>query len=444
MSKELLSINEVIMSRLCKLYDECVVQVNEANSLMIKIVNNDIALKHAQTIYTINLYLVKHRKIFVLESSTSNIDELFKLVENVGSYVSMIEESELYAPIPEPKPYKQLNNLVDDKVVAYINNPTPLCELLINSALNEGAHRTSGTLRLSVLSKALTTSKGFEGFERGSEVVAYLRAFKEGSSGHWAYGSRFVDSKSLEEVGKRAAQYAISAKDVLDVVPGRYDVILSPLVVGNLMELVATMASAFYVLAGFSIFMNRKLGDKVAADGLTLADVPRDAELSGSTAFDDEGVETYDKEIIGNGVLKTLLHNCKTAAKLNVTSTGNAGWISPRPWNISLMPGDASLDEMIKEVRNGLLITNNWYTRLQNYVEGTFSTVSRDAVFYIRDGEVVGSTGRVRIADNLNKLLNNVVMIGKECYMIKWWEVTVPSKVPYLLVRDINITKPFD
>ncbi|MEM1898930.1 MAG: metallopeptidase TldD-related protein, partial [Sulfolobales archaeon] len=97
-----------------------------------------------------------------------------------------------------------------------------------------------------------------------------------------------------------------------------------------------------------------------------------------------------------------------------------------------------------KEVRNGLLITNNWYTRLQNYVEGTFSTVSRDAVFYIRNGEVVGSTGRVRIADNLNKLLNNVVMIGKECYMIKWWEVTVPSKVPYLLVRDVNITKPFD
>ncbi|MEM2348074.1 MAG: hypothetical protein QW267_07310, partial [Sulfolobales archaeon] len=88
MSKELLSINESIMSRLRKLYDECVVQVNEVNSLMIKIVNNDIALKHAQTIYTISLYLVKHRRTFVLESSTSNIDELFKLVENVGSYIS--------------------------------------------------------------------------------------------------------------------------------------------------------------------------------------------------------------------------------------------------------------------------------------------------------------------------------------------------------------------
>ncbi len=444
MSKELLFINELVMGKLRNLYDELVVHTNEVSSVMIKIVNNDIALQHAQTLYTISLYLVKNRRTFVLESSTSNVGELLRLVEGLRDYAGMIQESELYAPLPEPKPYKPLDNLVDEKVVAYISNPTQLCELLINSAINEGAQRTSGTLKLSISSKALTTSNGFEGFERGSEVVAYLRAFRGDCSGHWAYGSRFLDPRSLEEVGRKAAQYSAVAKDSANVSPGRYDVILSPLVVGNLMELIASMASAFYVLSGFSIFMNREVGDRVASEDLTLADVPRDILLGSSTAFDDEGVETYDKEIIGRGVLKTLLHNSKTASRLGVKSTGNAGWISPRPWNISLMTGDAELEEMINEVRNGLLITNNWYTRLHNYVEGVFSTVSRDAVLYIRDGVVVGNAGRVRIADNLNKLLNNIVMIGREQYLIKWWEVTTPSKVPYLLVKDVNITRPFD
>ncbi|MEM1982500.1 MAG: TldD/PmbA family protein [Sulfolobales archaeon] len=444
MSNELLSINENLMSDLRNRYDESAVQINEVNNVMIKIVNNEISLKHSQTSYIVSLYLVKDRRIFVLESSTSSINDIRNLTERVRNYANVVQESELYAPLPEPKSYKPLNNLVDDRVRTYIDSPAQLCELMINSAINEGAKRVSGTLKLSILSKALTTSKGFEGFEQGSEVVAYLRAFKDDYSGHWAYGSRSIDLRLIEDVGRRAAQYATLTKNSVEVPPGRYDVILSPLVVGNLMELVTTMASAFYVLSGFSIFMGKHVGDKVASEDLTLADVPRDVELSGSTAFDDEGVETYNKEIVGKGLLKTLLHNFKTAIKFNTSSTGNAGWISPKPWSISIMPGNSSDDEMIREVRNGLLITNNWYTRLQNYVEGTFSTVSRDAVFYIRNGEIIGVTNRVRIADNLNRFLNNISLVGKDSYLIKWWEVTVPSKVPYMMVKDINITKPFD
>lgn len=444
MNADLLSINESILGKLRNSYDESAVQINEVNNVMIKIVNNEISLKHSQTLYNISLYLVKKGRLFMLESSTSNISELTSLVERIGSYAELVQESELYAPLPEPKPYKALTNLFDNKVLNYIDNSAQLCELMINSAINEGAQRVSGTLKLSVVSKALTTSKGFEGFERGSEVVSYLRAFKNESSGHWAYGGRFVDLNSIEYVGKKAAQYATFTKEVVEVHPKKYEVILSPLVVGNLMELVATMASSFYILSGFSIFMNKKVGDVVASENLTLADVPRDVELSNSTAFDDEGVETYDKEIIGKGVLKSLLHNSKTAAKFSTTSTGNAGLISPKPWNISLMPGDSGEDEMVEETKEGLLITNNWYTRLQNYVEGTFSTVSRDAIFYVRNGEIVGTTRRVRIADNLNKLLRNVSLIGKKQYLVKWWEVTVPSKVPYVMVKDVNITKPFD
>ena len=444
MSSELLDTADKLLRRLRSSYDELVVMVNGVDSVMVKIVNNDVVLKYSRKSYDVELYLVKGKRILILESSTSDLNQLIRSVDDISRYVHIVEESDLYAPLPEPKPVKSLGNLVDSTVVKYMSEPTRLCEVLINSAVNEGAERVSGILSLGMRSKALVSSNGFEGFEVGSEVSTYLRVFKGDHSGHWAYGGRFLDLKSIEEVGRTATQYASYAKDFTDIPPGRYDVILSPLVVGNLMELVVSMTSAFNVLAGFSMFMSKSLGDVVATDKLTLADVPRDIELSNSTSFDDEGVETYDKELISRGSLKTLLHNSKTAKKFNTVSTGNAGWIVPKPWNIAVAPGDSDVDEMVREVRNGLLISNNWYTRLQNYVEGLFSTVSRDDVLVIRNGEVVGSVRRVRIADNLSRLLSNIWLIGSKPYLIRWWEVEVPSKVPYILVKDLNITKPFE
>ncbi len=444
MSYELLSTCSAIASKLATKYDEFAVMIYEVNNVMSKIINNQIALNLSRNLYVIDLYLVRRKRIFTIELSTSDLSQVIKLSDDISNYVGLIKESELYSPLPEVKPVKPLSDILDRNVENYLNDPRQICELLINSAINEGVDRVAGTLSLSIITKALVGSNGFEGLERGSEVTAYLRVFKDDSSGQWAYGGRSADLRSLEEVGRKAAHYALLGRKSASITPGRYDVILSPLVVGNLFELVAMMASAFYVLSGFSIFMDVKQGDKVASELVTLIDSPRDIELPGSTAFDDEGVETYDKEVISNGTLKTLLHNSKTASKLGAISTGNAGWIVPRAWNIVIGTGDSGEDEMIKEVKNGLLISNNWYTRFQNYVEGTFSTVSRDAALLIRNGEVVGNVGRVRIADSLRRLLNNVRLISREYYSIKWWEVTVPTKAPYMLVSDINITRPFE
>jgi PmbA protein len=145
--------------------------------------------------------------------------------------------------------------------------------------------------------------------------------------------------------------------------------------------------------------------------------------------------------VIEGGVLRTLLHNTKTAKYMNTTTTANAGWINPVPWNIVVRPGSATLDEMVSEVRRGLFITNNWYTRLQNYVEGMFSTVARDAIFYIENGKIVKPVTKIRIADKLGNILKNVAIVGRELYNIQWWEVGIPMKTPYILVKSINISK---
>jgi len=444
LKERLLSEASKALNELMKEFNDVAIKLTSRDAVMVKLWNSEPSVVQSWREHTAVIYLSKDKRVFELGINLSKIEDVIKVAKRVKDYVGMMKESELYAPLPEPSRSGIDDVLVDSTVIKYMEDPLEPTNVMIEEAFREGAERVAGTLHLEVSKYALVTSKGFEGYKEGSEVMAYLRAFKGEDSGHWAYGSRYLRIEELKRVGKLAGRYASECSGkVTDIEPGRYDVVLSPLVLGNLMSYVGMMASALYVMMGFSIFMRRKPGEKIASEVLTLIDKPKDTELAGSAEFDDEGIETFDKEIIGKGIFKNLLHNSKTAGKLGVKSTGNAGWVMPRPWNLEVVKGDYGLDELIKEVKKGLLITNNWYTRLQNYVEGSFSSVTRDALFLVENGELRARVRRVRISDTFPNLLSNVQALGKDQYLIKWWEVEVPSRLPYALVRNVGITKPF-
>ncbi len=83
-----------------------------------------------------------------------------------------------------------------------------------------------------------------------------------------------------------------------------------------------------------------------------------------------------------------------------------------RKWTIRLkLRNHASLK---KEVRRGIYVTNNWYTRFQNYCEGVYSTVPRDAAFLIENGEIKKSGVGMRISDTLPRQFLNIQALGKE------------------------------
>jgi PmbA protein len=157
--------------------------------------------------------------------------------------------------------------------------------------------------------------------------------------------------------------------------------------------------------------------------------------------FDDEGFPTRENVIIEEGVLKTYLHNSTTAKKFNTSSTGNAGIIDPHPWNLVVDPGSVSIDDMIREVKKGVMVTNNWYTRFQNLRSGEYSTIPRDAAFLIENGKIKHPVVGLRISDSLPRQLANIIAISKERRWIEWWEVSIPTLAPSMLIKSVMITK---
>ena len=114
----------------------------------------------------------------------------------------------------------------------------------------------------------------------------------------------------------------------------------------------------------------------------------------------------------------------------------------PIPVHPILEPGDWKIDEMISDTKSGLYLNNTWYTRYQNYNTGEFSTIPRDAILMIRDGEIVGAAKNIRISDNMMNFWKSVDALSKSQEEVYWWdEAAPPSTLPVVRARAMNITR---
>ncbi len=287
----------------------------------------------------------------------------------------------------------------------------------------------------------MASSEGPVGTDARSAVELSIRVFSEReASGHGVECSSTLKGFEPSRAGEKAGMIAKLAKNPKLGDEGVYSVVFDPLIFGSLLGVWAGMASAFSIMTHTSVFVD-KLGKKIAPDFLTLKDNPAAYSMS-NRVFDDEGVPTRDNKFIDHGVLKTYLHNTSTAKIFKTKTTANAGLISPVPWNVELEAGKTGKDELFAEVKKGLYLTNTWYTRFQNSAKGDFSTIPRDGIFLLANGEIKQPLKDLRISDNVFAMLGNIAAVSKERQHVHWWgEVDPPCLSAYVLMKNVHMTK---
>ncbi len=426
-------------------FEDAAIVLHAAKRFMAKYANSLITVVQSWTDIDAEVLLARRERVYNASIAARSPEQLEKLVERVDQVIETLDKSKLYAPLPEPTG-KPLQGLADRRLANRLEDIGSLAEAIINRALEVAGEeaRVAGMIEAIHGHRYVATSRGARLGEEHTMLTGYARVILGDASGHWAWTGRTLEEKMVESIGGTAADYAVRAANTrpVQVERGKYTAILSPLVAGDLVTAIGFMASGLAALMGFSFLAKHRPGDRVGAESVTIIDDPHAADLPFSTGFDDEGVATERKPIIEKGVFQTLLHNSKTGRLMGSKSTGNAGLVFPHPWNLVVEPGDMELEEMIAETKRGFLVNNNWYTRFQNYYEGVFSTVTRDALLYIENGEIVGRVERLRIASTLPSILEGVRGAGRKAYNIKWWEVTIPVKTPYILVDGVEFTLP--
>lgn len=222
----------------------------------------------------------------------------------------------------------------------------------------------------------------------------------------------------LETFASSVVEDTISTFGAESIPSGAYPVVLDKKVVSSLIGAFSNVFSADAVLKNMS-FLKDKLGENVFGSNITLIDDPLYMDAPSQDAFDDEGVSGHTKAVIENGKLNTYLHNLKTAAMMNVKSTGNGyksglqGSVGVRPSNMYLKAGDTSLEDMFKKLDHGVYITS--ITGLHaglNPVSGSFNLQSSGML--IENGKKTKPVTLIILSGTLQELLNNVVYVGND------------------------------
>lgn len=311
----------------------------------------------------------------------------------------------------------------------------------IHAALGEGAARVTGIIAQLHRRVALCTSSGFEGENGYGGITLNVRAFaNKEASGHGLSCANALRALEPRAAGREAGEAARRMLSRAAIEEGEYEVLLSPTVAAHLMEHVGSFASAYAVEIGGSFLANR-LGQQVASPQISLYDLGQAEGGLLARSFDDEGMATGKTAILQGGVLRAYLHNLVTARRFRAQSTGNAGYVVPRTWNLVVEAGDAAWEEMVREVKKGLLVTNTWYTRFQNYLTGEFSTMPRDGLFYIEQGDVKHGVAGIRLSSSLPLFLSKAKLLGKARRWVKWWEVETPTLCPPILAEGFRVTR---
>ena len=215
-----------------------------------------------------------------------------------------------------------------------------------------------------------------------------------------------------------------------------YKAVLSPDVVKSFLGAYVGNADAEEVQKHSSLFIG-KLNEKVASSKITIEDKPLQRNVF-SRWFDDEGVATYNKAIIKNGVLQTYLYNLTTAAKDGVQSTGNGSRGGSKmgisTFFLQLKPGKKSQEELFQEVGNGVYITDvqGLHAGL-NPQSGNFSLQSTG--FLIKDGKKDRGLDVITVSGNLIDIFKDVLEVGND-------ERVFPSGVACssLLIKKIVVS----
>lgn len=267
---------------------------------------------------------------------------------------------------------------------------------------------------------ALANTLGFHGAYEGTTAGLYCVPVAQSKEGmqrdHWLSVVRYRDKMlSPEEIGQKAAQRALRRLGARKIPTGEVPVIFDPLTARSLLSHVfdAVTGSSIYRRCSFLL---DHIGERVAAENITIVDDALMPAGLGSSPFDDEGVPTQVTPIIETGVLRNYLHSAYTAKKLSSLPTGNgsraaSGTVTIGPTNFYLKPGNYTPEEIISSTAKGLYVVELIGFGV-NTVTGDYS---RGAVgIWIENGQLAHPVHEVTIAGNLREMLKNIEMIGND------------------------------
>jgi len=214
------------------------------------------------------------------------------------------------------------------------------------------------------------------------------------------------DLEAAAEIGKKTAIRTLQRLGGRRVDTCKVPVLFAADVAGSL---VSHMISAIRGgnLYRKSSFLLDKLGEQIFPEFVHIHEQPHMKKVLGSAPYDSEGVATYARDLVRDGVLQGYVLDSYSARKLGMESTGNSGGVH----NVLIEPGALDQQGLLREMGTGLLVTELLGMGV-NTVTGDYSRGA--AGFWVENGEIVYPVDEITIASNLSDMFMQLQAVGSD------------------------------
>jgi predicted Zn-dependent protease len=269
----------------------------------------------------------------------------------------------------------------------------------------------------------------------------------------WAgSGTRDFRDVSVPDLAADVARKMAWSQRRIDLPAGRYETVLPPSAVSDLMIYLYWTMEARDADEGRNVFARpgggNRVGERLAELPLTLRSDPSAPGLetapfqvvaasSGSASVFDNGMATPAVDWISDGVLANLIRPRAWALRTTAPATAAVD-------NLILEDRTATvdLDEMVAATDRGLLLTTLWYIREVDPQTLLLTGLTRDGVFLVEGGEVTGAVNNFRFNESPVDLLGRANQAGRTERTLprEWNDWFTRAAMPALRVPDFNMS----
>ncbi len=238
-----------------------------------------------------------------------------------------------------------------------------------------------------------------------------------GLGGRVSY-SEFIQPDSWQNQAREALRVGLVNLDSVDAPAGEMDVVLGPGWPGILLhEAIGHGLEGDFNRKKTSAFAGL-LGQRVAADGVTVVDEGNLSNRRGSLNVDDEGTPSGRTVLIEDGILRGYMHDRLNARLMGDAPTGNGRRESfacapmPRMTNTYMLSGDKGPEEILSSVKRGLYAVNFGGGQV-DITSGKF-VFSASEAYLIENGKVGAPVKGATLIGNGPDVLTRVAMVGND------------------------------
>lgn len=373
-------------------------------------------------------------------------DVLNRLVKNAYEIARLSPEDPFFSHLPgktegkfeyqKVDAYKELTALVAPRERA------KEVEKIIKMAKNEKLN-AFGSLSTGSSEVVVANSHGVFAYHPYTQSLLNIRMMGDNSTGYAGEINLDFSKIDIEFAAKRAIQKTLLGKEIKEIKPGNYEVILEEPAVCEMMNYMTYLGFGGRSFHEDKSFMSGKLGQKVVGENITIWDDAYNEKLL-PMPFDYQGVPKRKVTLIEKGRAKNILYDHYLALKYGAKPTGH-GFPAPNTedafaTNLHLKPGSTPKSQLLKGIKKGILVSRFWYVRNVHPKELTITGMTRDGTFLIENGEIVSGVHNMRFTISIPKVLSDVTHISQEVHAEPGDEGFGASLLPAIRVSEFTFT----